>query len=250
MMIFGVPLQTFLFALIGGVIPTVIWLRFWLREDDDKPEPPGLLILTFVAGMLSVLLVLPIENWIYSNFALTGPVITLIAFVEEFGKFAVVALVAFPSRYIDEANDYAVYLITGALGFAALENTLFLIEPLVQENLSIAFSTGNLRFLGATVLHVVASGLIGVSMGLAFYKSRQSKYMHFLVGIILATGLHAIFNFFIMRASPQNIITIFGVVWVAAIVILLLFEKLRHMERHAERPTQQPIAPQPYQRIN
>lgn len=232
----GIPLKTIIFAVIGGIIPTIIWLRFWLREDTEDPEPPGLLILTFIGGMTSVILVLPLENIIYNYFFDSFTIVGLTALIEEFAKFTVVALIAFGSRFCDEPDDYALYLITGGLGFAALENTLFLLEPLTHQDIAISFFTGNLRFLGATVLHVVTSALIGVSMGLAFYKSKSSKYIHFIIGIIIATTLHGLFNFFIMKATTQNIITIFAVVWVAAIVILLLFEKLKHMKSHHTEP--------------
>jgi RsiW-degrading membrane proteinase PrsW (M82 family) len=232
MILFGIPLKTLLFAVIGGILPTFIWLRFWLREDDENPEPPGLLILTFIAGMLSIFIVLPIENFVNNTFFSTEVIISINAFVEEVAKFGIVALIAFGSRFIDEPDDYAIYLITGGLGFSALENTLFLLEPITHQNIPLSFFTGNLRFLGATVLHVVTSALIGVSLGLAFYKSQESKRIHFIVGLILATTLHGLFNFFIMRATTQNIITILGVVWVAAIIIMLLFEKLKYMKRH------------------
>jgi RsiW-degrading membrane proteinase PrsW (M82 family) len=242
MEVFNIPIQTLGFALLGGVIPTIIWLFFWLREDSKKhPQPRGLIVLTFVAGMISVLLVLPIENWIYTNFVFTGTTLTVIAFVEEFAKYAVVALVAFHTRFLNEARDYPIFLITGGLGFAALENTLFLLEPLTQQNISLFVFTGNLRFLGATVLHVVASAIIGVSIGLAFNKPKKLRHIHAFVGLILATGLHAVFNFFIMKATTQNVITIFGVVWVAAIIILLLFEKLKHMKPHLNRQPYQPL---------
>jgi RsiW-degrading membrane proteinase PrsW (M82 family) len=242
MILQGIPPQTLIFALLGGVLPTIVWLRFWLREDSSKnPEPRGLIVLTFIAGMISVVLVLPIENWIYTNFRFTGTTLATIAFVEEFAKYAVVALVAFQTKHIDEARDYPMYLITGGLGFAALENTLFLLEPLTQQDIPMVFFTGNLRFLGATVLHVVASALIGVSIGLAFNKSKNSRRIHAMIGILLATTLHGLFNFFIMKATTQNIITIFGVIWAAAIVILLLFEKLKRMKPH--------VTPRPYQPI-
>ena len=46
-------------ALVGGLLPAFLWLFFWLREDKEHPEPKGLLFFTFLAGMSTVILVLP-----------------------------------------------------------------------------------------------------------------------------------------------------------------------------------------------
>ena len=79
----GIDITIILFALLGGVIPTLLWLWFWLREDRAHPEPLGLLFLTFLAGAFTVPVVLPIENAIYDAIFL-GVVTTLIltAFAE------------------------------------------------------------------------------------------------------------------------------------------------------------------------
>ena len=53
-----------LLAFLGGTIPAVLWLLFWLSEDREDPEPTLLLVLTFISGMLAVVLVLPIQKYI------------------------------------------------------------------------------------------------------------------------------------------------------------------------------------------
>ncbi|MCD8494505.1 MAG: PrsW family intramembrane metalloprotease [Candidatus Pacebacteria bacterium] len=227
----GISVTIFFYALLGGVIPTIIWLSFWLREDSTKdPEPPFLLMLTFIGGMLVVPLVIPIENVVYNSLFSSELALGINAFIEEFGKFIVVALIAFGTQFVDEPRDYALYLITGGLGFAALENTLFLLETISAQNIAITFYTGNLRFLGATVLHAIASAFVGVSLGLAFYKSTPMKYLYGGMGLLVATVVHGLFNYFILRATFENILTIFGFVWFAAVIILFLFEKLKQMK--------------------
>jgi len=64
--------QIFLYALLGGILPAILWLWFWLKEDAKKPEPRGLITLSFVAGMLGVFIVFPIEKFAYDT--LTGTV--------------------------------------------------------------------------------------------------------------------------------------------------------------------------------
>ncbi|MFT5360041.1 MAG: RsiW-degrading membrane proteinase PrsW (M82 family), partial [Candidatus Paceibacteria bacterium] len=54
-------------ALLSGLIPALVWLWFWLKEDEENPEPIGLLTLTFIVGMLSVIVVIPLQQLV-SNF--------------------------------------------------------------------------------------------------------------------------------------------------------------------------------------
>ncbi len=225
-----VSLRVIFFALIGGVLPTLVWLWFWLREDSVKPEPFGLLVLTFLSGALAVIITLPLQEFVYefvftSAFALT----LVLAGIEEALKFITTALISFKTNFLDEPIDYAVYLVTGGLGFAAAENTLYLIDPLLSNNIALTVITSNLRFLGATVLHAVVGAIIGISMGLAYYKSTSVRLIHTFFGIILATTLHTLFNFFIIQESEYRILITFGVLWVTVIFIVLLFERLKRL---------------------
>ena len=48
-------------ALIGGILPALFWLWFWIREDKEKPEPKKLLFGAFVGGSIAVLIALFFE---------------------------------------------------------------------------------------------------------------------------------------------------------------------------------------------
>ena len=58
----NIELKVIWIAIITGVIPTLMWLFFWLREDRENPEPTGLLVLTFIAGALGVFVILPLDG--------------------------------------------------------------------------------------------------------------------------------------------------------------------------------------------
>jgi RsiW-degrading membrane proteinase PrsW (M82 family) len=47
-------LQTATFAVLGGVLPPLIWLWFWLKEDTRRPEPKALIGLAFLSGILAI----------------------------------------------------------------------------------------------------------------------------------------------------------------------------------------------------
>jgi RsiW-degrading membrane proteinase PrsW (M82 family) len=231
--LFGsIDLRTFGIALISGIVPALIWLWFWLKEDADHPEPVGLLALTFIVGMLMVIVVLPIQQLVQEMFSDQKLLIILWAGIEEIIKFGGIYLIALRSKAIDEPIDLAVYMITGALGFAALENAFFLIEPIAIKEATVSFLTGNLRFLGATLLHAISSGVIGIFLGLSYYQGWFAKKLFLLMGITASIALHSVFNFLIIKNGDQNALKTFVFLWAMALLTMLLFEKLRQLSHY------------------
>src|SRR3989344_2453152 len=190
--------QTLLFALLGGFLPALLWLWFWLKEDSRCPEPRHVILFAFFAGMAAVPLVLPLERAAISYFS--GSVLLLVwALIEEVAKYLLAFILVLRRRDLNEPIDAVLYMITVALGFAALENTFFLLSPLIDQNITNSILTGNLRFLGATLLHTLSSALVGAAIALAYYKKdRVVKFSYLLTGLVLATTLHTFFNFSIM----------------------------------------------------
>jgi RsiW-degrading membrane proteinase PrsW (M82 family) len=215
-------------AFVGGIIPALFWLWFWLKEEEHR-EPRVILTICFIIGMVSVVLVLPIQKFVQSSVHSPELQILSWAFIEELAKYLVVVIVLFRTIYIDKPIDWPIYLITAALGFAAFENMLFLIKPISIGQATVGLLTGYLRFLGSTLLHAVSSGVIGIMAGLSFYMGNFAKKIYLLAGFILAIALHSVFNFFIMNNSGSEFLKIFAFLWVATIINLLLFEKLRRM---------------------
>ncbi len=220
--------QTLTFALLGGILPALLWLWFWLKQDKKRPEPRGLILLAFVVGMIAVPVVLPFEKLADSYFSGTVAIILWSA-TEEIFKYAFAYFAVLRRKAMDEPVDAVIYMITVALGFAALENTLFLIGPIVDGNFMDTVINGNLRFLGATLLHTLSSAMIGVMIALSFYKKSIYKKTYAFFGLVLAIILHSLFNFFIMRGSGDKIMTIFIFVWIGIIILILLFEKVKRI---------------------
>lgn len=226
--------KTLVFALLGGVLPAMFWLWFWLKEEDENnPEPKWLIALTFILGAIIVLVAIWAEkfslNFISGH---TAQVITWAA-IEEILKFAAVAFILFGSRIIREPIDYPMYFIACALGFAAFENMLYLLHPLESSGTVVGLLTGNLRFLGSTLLHAIASSMIGSALGLSFFV-KQFRSVYLFIGIICAIVLHSIFNFFIMKGDGENFLSVFGFLWVIAIINILIFEKLKRMGKEIQ----------------
>lgn len=216
-------------SLLAGILPALLWLWFWIREEGKRPEPKGLLVMVFILGMLATLLVLPVQKFIKLNVAGAEWQIILWAAAEELIKFIVVILLLYKTNEIDEPTDWPIYMMTAALGFAALENALFLLKPFTLGQTTVGLLTGQLRFLGSTLLHAVSSGIVGISLGLAFHLTGFARRAYFYIGLIFAIALHAAFNFFIMRGEDGGFLGVFAFLWVAAVIVMLIFEKLRRM---------------------
>lgn len=216
-------------AFLGGLIPALFWLWFWLREDNERPEPYLLIALAFIGGMAVVPLALPLQRAAMDLYQ-GDNLIMVWVIIEEVLKYAAALLIVLWNRAVDEPIDYIIYMIAIALGFAALENALFLFNPLMDGDLANTLLTGKFRFVGATLLHVLASGTVGVFLAFAYYKSAGAKVFWGTIGLVVAIILHALFNFFIMDAGGTTILIVFLAVWMGLVALMLVFEKVKIIE--------------------
>jgi len=222
--------STIAFALLGGMLPALLWLFFWLREDSMHPEPLWLIFKTFLAGSFAVILVLPFQkgvDYLFPGSGLTAFV--LWAVLEEAFKFGAAYFVAIRCLEDNEPVDAMMYMIAAALGFVALENALFIFNPLLQQDIVGGVLTGNLRFIGASLLHIVSSSTIGTALALSYYKSRKVKFWSVLAAFCIAVPIHTTFNLFIVNQDNLGTFLTFATVWSGITILMLIFEKVKSM---------------------
>lgn len=224
----------FIYALLAGILPALLWLFFWLREDSIHPEPKSMIVASFIGGMVVVIVAIILERYAYD--VVTDQNYRYIAWaaIEEVSKFIAVAIVALHSKHMDEPIDAMIYCITVALGFAALENALFILSPLDSGHIARGFITGNMRFIGATLVHTVCSAIIGFMVGITFYKNAFLKSISLIFGVILAITLHAGFNLSIINETVTNTLKVFSWVWVAVVILIILFEEIKGIKNSEE----------------
>lgn len=250
-------IKSLVIALAGGILPALVWLWFWRRLDSENPEPTGLIALSFAAGMAVVFFVLPVQqlivtllpfimngvNLLAAQFSFIPPTddtvqAILWSFTEEFGIFGTVFLVAYHTRNFDEPIDTVIYLITAALGFAAMENSLYLLKDFLHGGVAAMLLDSNLRFIGATILHIVSAAILGIAFAFAFYSKFWIQFIAGVVGIMLATLLHAYFNLSIMNAyGTFNTIAVFAPFWGAIIGIIILMPIIKRIKNPKEKIT-------------
>lgn len=232
-----------LFAkIIIGTLPSLIWLIFYLHQDKH-PESKKMILKVFCYGMLiafpAILLetgllkvseiFLPADMQIFT-FSLVVIVNALIgvALVEEVLKYFVVREAALRSPEFDEPMDAMIYMIVSALGFAALENILVLLSLSPAFEIGGAISVITLRFIGATLLHALTSGVLGYFLALSFFGKKKRV---FVCGLLMVVLLHGLFNFSIIEIEGWFSILIPVIILVfLAIFIAYAFNKVKKIK--------------------
>lgn len=251
-------LATIFFAFISGVVPVMVWLYFWTNEDKENPEPKGMLLLAFIGGMTAVFISLFLEKYLYglglknlfssSVFGGILPVFQTIAsqtnmnldkillvvifapIIEELSKFIMAYILVLRSKSDDEPLDPMIYMITTALGFAAIENMLFLINPFENHDIILTIFTGNMRFIGATLLHTVSSATIAIFISFHFFESKTKKIVYLFIGIICSVVMHGTFNLLMIGNQSASTLAL-ELIWITVIIILLTFERIKKIKQ-------------------
>lgn len=225
-----------------GVLPSLVWLSYYLRKDVH-PEPKKMILKIFLWGALITLPVFFVQigfTKLLDAFSINTLIksflywILIIAFSEELFKYLVVRAKAVNSPNLDEPLDVMLYMVVAALGFAALENVLYLFAPsdqmsfnqLINRSLVIVV----IRFVGATFLHTLCSAVVGYALAMSFCQEK-GRYIYPVLGIAIATLLHGLYNFSIMTldgyikfAVPATIIL------TLAFLVFSGFDKLKKMK--------------------
>ncbi len=254
--------MSFFILLLFAVLPSFLWVVYYFRKDDH-PEPKRMILYVFLAGAFTALLgylfqkssVTILQPFVTTNFPELASYfiifrkVFLVAFSEEFFKYLAFFFTVRHHQELDEPVDIVIYMITAALGFAALENFL-LLSSLPTSNLENIIAVSALRFLTATLLHALASGLLGVFL---VYGYRSSKRIMLFWGLLVATIAHAVYNFLIMRinlypvevnifgglhyADTQPLITIYPFLFLSisfliflAVVLSVMIERTKRLE--------------------
>jgi RsiW-degrading membrane proteinase PrsW (M82 family) len=203
---------------------SVFWLKYFLLKDALQPEPKKRLAQAFALGACSVAIAWggfqaatalgmpaspPEETGALAVYclAVVGP-------VEEGAKFLVARAVCFRWKEFDERIDGLVYAAAVALGFAAVENFLFL--P------AMPWGEGLLRAIASPLTHSLFAAIwgLGSSRALLVPRSRLSRFLWQAVPLVLAMTLHGLYD--IAAMNPDA--TLWSAVISAALWALVIWK--------------------------
>jgi len=229
-------------AIVLGLLPGLAWLYFYLKEDCH-PEPKRLIALTFFGGALVTVFAFVLqkffgcfafdycggllEDFVLARAGLVGiGLLIFLALVEEVLKFGAAYMIVHKSEFFDEPIDAMIYMVVAALGFATVEN-LGVVGAYFSDSSSVEFGTVagtiSLRFVGATLLHALSSGLVGYYWAKTIRELGLKRFLF--LGLTLATILHAIFNYVIITNEGVG----YSIILLVTVGFFILndFEKLK-----------------------
>lgn len=213
-------------------MPSLLWLWFWLKEDSRRPEPRVNIMWAFLGGMAAVPIAIVFEYFVFYRAGLAAASALLAwAFIEEILKYFAARKTAISKPVFDEPVDAIIYMITVALGFAALENTLFIIKTFMESGVVSGLDIGNIRFIGATLLHTASSAIVGSAVAFS-YPSKKALNVRIIIGLVLAGLLHFAFNYLIINIGDGNAMKVMVSLWIVIIAIILIFEKVKKNYAH------------------
>lgn len=235
-----------LLAIALGILPGFVWLWFYLKEEAVHPEPKKLIAVTFFAGALVTLIALVLQCVAFKNLfpfqscsvrleqavgslSIYGGIglILLLALIEEVLKFWAAYFSVNKEASFNRPVDAMIYAVVAGLGFATVEN-LAVASTLVSasgsfETMIEVFHNISFRFVGATLLHTLASAIVGYYWARSIRGFEDKKYIVY--GVILATILHAAFNYLIIIFDDRFYTIV--LLLVIGFFVLTDFEKLK-----------------------
>lgn len=181
--------------LIAAIAPAVVLAILMIRRDKVKPEPIGWLLGATGLGMLSggCVLLLGLLGW--PRFEIEGYFTAFLnAFVgaaipEELMKLAMLSIIAKYCKSFDEYFDGIVYAVCIGMGFAGLENVLYLFND------DDWIMTGISRALLSVPAHCFFAIIMGTFFSLAFFDKRNEK-VYMTMAMVLPIIVHGLYDTF------------------------------------------------------
>lgn len=204
----------------------IIAIYVYLRDKYER-EPIHLLLKSLAAGALIVLPVILFErvfiaimpplaksfHAFYTAFVVAG-------FTEETFKFLALFFMIWKNPNFNEKFDGIVYAVFISLGFAAIENILYVFEH--------GAATGYIRMVVSVPGHAIFGIAMGYYFGLAkFYSARRRLLL--IRALLYPILLHGIFDFILMYGDRRLLILF------VPFVIYLYFDGLRRMKNLSQR---------------
>ena len=221
--------------LVIAIAPAVALFLFFYLRDKYRREPIGVLLATFGLGAASLvpavvtsLALQRLTGW-RSNTpsllqAFLGAMI-IVGLVEEGAKFIVVRFYAYHRPEFDEPYDGIMYSVMAALGFATLENIIYIFSN--------GAGTGVMRALLAMPSHAFDGVLMGYFLGEAKF-ARSDRVGNWLsaLGFALAVIAHGLYDFIVFSLDKRPLM-ILSLLTMAVLFWVIFFKATRKLSEQS-----------------
>ena len=225
-----------LIHILAAVVPAFVLMYYIYKKDKVEKEPGALLFRLFLFGAVSTVPAVLLEigaEFVETNIlytlaasAITAAIIdaTMVAIIEEACKFFFLKKITWKNKAFNYTFDGVVYAVFVSLGFAALENILYIF----QYGLDIAL----MRAVLSIPAHMAFSVYMGSFYGQAKYcdvrRNGEGRTVNLLAAYLSAVTLHAVYDGTLMVGTDSAIILfiIFDV-----LMTLMVFRLVRNAAR-------------------
>ena len=188
-----------------AIAPSLAIIIFLYQKDKYEKEPIALIAMCFFLGILSTIPAIIIGKTASLMYPNTGSIganfihaFIIVAFVEEAAKFIFLRYYAFPKKDFNEPYDGILYSVMVSLGFATLENILYVMNGGYEVAIS--------RIFTAVPAHASFAVIMGYYAGKAkFQKNKKKRTLLFCKGLFAVTLFHGAYDFFLFIDHIPNI---------------------------------------------
>lgn len=215
------------FALRLAVLPSVLLLLFVVGRNKNSRDPMKLLVWLAVLGAVSTIPAVVVEllgaGLLYYMGLESGTGVYelvncffIVAMIEELGKFVGMIILTWNNKNFDHSYDGVIYGVCSSLGFATLENILYVFQG--------GIGLGILRAVTAIPLHCSC----GVVMGYFYSKARENANNgegaagNMLISYLSAMGIHGLYDFVLSVDDTSVILCILVLVLLVALMLLII----------------------------
>ena len=196
--------------LVLSIVPAFVLAAYLWRADVTTSEPLEILVVTFLLGILFANFAGILNDTVGNVVRVVGsgfglvPILGLIALyflvvgpVEEAVKLLAVRMYAYRTPEFDAVIDGAVYGAVAGLGFATIENALYITNSLqtVAPGMNLIQAGSDIATIRALAGpgHVIYSAFAGYYLGLAKFNPEDAGPI-VVKGLLIATLVHATYN--------------------------------------------------------
>lgn len=220
-----------LFVFLAALLPAAI-LWFYIWKQDAKKEPTSLLVRAVLYGVVICLPVALLEMAVSSLlfdpetgpqtiFGTTVEAFLCAAIPEECFKLLALWLILRHNPFYDEHYDGIVYAVSVGLGFAGIENLVYLLGYYSDNWFSVAF----VRSLMAVPGHYAFAVIMGYYYSVYHFVDRSSRVAACIIGLPIFA--HGIYDALILTSQVDMALGGFCVI----IVIFLLVKLHKYVQR-------------------
>jgi RsiW-degrading membrane proteinase PrsW (M82 family) len=219
-----------------AVLPGLAICYYIWQRDKHEPEPKHFLQWCFFFGVISTVPAVLLEGLGQSlgiianhDFVMTFMfAVFVVGLSEELSKFVFLRYYIYPKDEFDEPMDGIVYSVMISMGFATLENILYVFQGGIE--------VGILRMFTAVPAHAAFAVIMGYFVGMAkFHPNPHQRFMLLNTGLAGAVIIHGLYDFFIFQQNyPSLAILTLGTLVIAIIMSMKMIKSHVSISPHKD----------------